>query len=64
MFSVVLLIGANPRCDVQDSFFQRIRFIPSFAIWAVFMGLGFLMVLDWVCGLTASAARAEGSRTV
>ena len=40
MLSVIFMIGANPKLDVQDSFIQRLKFIPSFAIWAIFMGLG------------------------
>jgi len=48
MFSVVLVIGSNPRGDIQDSFIQRVRFIPSFALWGVFIGLGFALLLDWI----------------
>ncbi len=52
MFSIVLLIGVNPRCDIQDSFIMRVMFIPGFAIWGIFTGLGFLMILDWLSRLT------------
>ncbi|MDA0990464.1 MAG: hypothetical protein O3A51_06910, partial [Verrucomicrobia bacterium] len=45
MFSVVLLIGVNPKMDVQDSFFQQVRFIPGFAAWAVNIGFGVLLLL-------------------
>ena len=55
MFSVVLLIGANPRADIQDANIQRVKFIPSFAMWAVFIGLGLLMVLDWIDELARGA---------
>ena len=50
IFSVVLLIGVNPKCDLQDSLIQHVRFIPSFAIWSVFIGLGLLMIIDWIDG--------------
>ncbi len=46
MFSAVLLVGANPTCDVQDSLIQRVKFIPSFAIWGIFLGVGLMMALD------------------
>lgn len=57
MFSVVLVIGVNPKGDIQDSFIQRTKFIPSFAMWGIFTGLGFLMILDWISRLTEEQAR-------
>jgi len=59
MFSVVLVIGANPEGDIQDTFIQRIRFIPSFAMWGIFTGLGFLMIMDWISRLTDKNARTK-----
>ena len=52
MFSVVVVIGANPYINVQDSFIQRVKFIPSFALWGIFIGLGFMIILDWISRLT------------
>ncbi|MBA4387023.1 MAG: hypothetical protein C0404_03520 [Verrucomicrobia bacterium] len=48
MFSVVLVIGASPGGDVQDCFIQRVKFIPSFAIWSILVGIGLLMIVDWI----------------
>jgi len=56
MFTVILLMGACPKGDVQDSFIQRVKFIPSFALWGVFIGLGFLMVIDWIEGVIREGA--------
>ena len=47
MLTVVMLVGANPRGDVQDTFIQRTRFIPAFTLWGVLIGLGFTMLAAW-----------------
>ena len=60
MFSVVLLIGANPKGDLQDSIIQRMKFIPSFAMWGIFMGIGFVMILDWISQLMEDDQEALG----
>lgn len=52
LFSVVMLIGANPAGDIQDTFIQRVKFIPSFALWSLFTGFGFALILDWISRLT------------
>ena len=48
MFSIILLIGASPTGDIQDAFVQRTKFIPSFALWSLFIGCGIMLVLDWL----------------
>lgn len=48
MFSVVLIIGLNPSWDVQSAFINRVFFIPSFAGWSILIGLGILMVFEWL----------------
>ena len=45
---MVTVIFCNPHLDMQDTFIMRTRFIPSFAIWAIFMGLGLLQVFEWL----------------
>ena len=60
MFSVALVIGANPKCDLQDSLIQSVRFIPSFAIWSVFMGIGFLMIMDAIGRIAATGDGRPG----
>ena len=51
MFSVILVIGSSPKGDIQDALIQRVLFIPSFAVWGIFVGLGLVMVFEWVDGL-------------
>jgi hypothetical protein len=64
MFSVILVIGANPRGDIQDSFIQRVKFIPSFAVWGILVGIGLVMVFDWIAGfIRERAAATRGPRT-
>ena len=41
IFAVVVLIGANPQPDVQNTVIGRVIFIPSFALLALLAGLGF-----------------------
>ena len=53
MCSVIFLIGANPYCDIQDTFIQRVKFIPSFAMWGIFTGFGLLMIFTGLDGKTA-----------
>ncbi|MGD9873795.1 MAG: DUF2723 domain-containing protein [Kiritimatiellia bacterium] len=50
MLSAVAMMGANPRGDVLTLFAVRVLFIPSFAIWGIFSGIGLAMVLDWIGG--------------
>lgn len=47
-FTVLVLIGINPRGTIQDTFIQRTRLIPSYAIVAVFIGIGLCGVLSWL----------------
>jgi len=47
VLTFVMLAGANPRGDVQDTYIQRTRFIPAFALWGVLIGLGFTMLAAW-----------------
>ena len=46
MFTFLLIAGANPKGDVQDSLIQRVKFIPSFAMWSVLVGLGLLLLAN------------------
>lgn len=63
VFSVVLLIGVNPHMDVQDTLIQKVKFIPGFALWSVFMGLGLAIVLGWIERLTQNNKQAPASTT-
>jgi hypothetical protein len=46
LFSVVTLLGAHPSVDVQTLFAARLLFIPSFALLAILIGYGLVLVLD------------------
>jgi hypothetical protein len=39
-FALLALIGANPQLDIQNTFIARVLFIPSFALLAIWIGLG------------------------
>lgn len=43
MMSVVLIGMANPRGDIQDNFIQKVKFISSHAIFAIWIGYGIAM---------------------
>jgi hypothetical protein len=45
-FSVVTLLGVNPRLDLQTTFIARVIFIPSFALLAILAGYGLAIMLD------------------
>ncbi len=40
MMSVVLIGMANPKGDIQDNFIQKVKFISSHAIFAIWIGYG------------------------
>ena len=44
-FSIVVLVGANPQLDIQNTFITRVLFMPSFALLALLCGLGLGMLL-------------------
>ena len=44
-FSIVVIIGANPQQDIQNTFIVRVYFIPSFALLALWIGLGLTTAL-------------------
>lgn len=63
MMSVVLIGMANPRGDIQDNFIQKVKFISSHAIFAIWIGYGIALSINffrnikpiWVIGVVASA---------
>ena len=58
----VLLIGlANVKGDVQDGFIQKVKFISSHAMIALWIGYG--LVLSVVAALKLSACEATGRRS-
>lgn len=59
LFSVVTLLGVNPKVDLQTTFLARVIFIPSFGLFAILIGCGLALLLD---GLGEKRAwRQEGT---
>ncbi len=48
VMSLLLIVLANPKGDIQDAFIQRVKFISSHALFAFWMGYGLLFGLAWV----------------
>ena len=46
LFAVLVLIGANPKADIQTALIVRPVFAPSFAMLAILIGLGLFILLD------------------
>jgi hypothetical protein len=45
MFSIITLLGTNPVLDVQTTMIARLLFIPSFAMLAILIGYGFMILM-------------------
>ncbi|OVE75160.1 hypothetical protein BVX97_05595 [bacterium E08(2017)] len=43
--SILLLVLANPTGDLQDKFIQKVKFISSHALYAIWIGYGLIFVL-------------------
>lgn len=48
IMSVLLMVLANPKGDIQDQFIQRVKFISSHALYALWVGYGLLLALSFV----------------
>ncbi|MBL7114286.1 MAG: DUF2723 domain-containing protein [Kiritimatiellae bacterium] len=46
--SIVLIALANPKGDIQDSFIQRVKFISSHGLYALWIGYGLIFGLAFV----------------
>jgi len=46
--SLVLIVLANPKGDIQDTFIQRVKFISSHALYAFWIGYGLIFGLAFV----------------
>ncbi len=55
VMSVVLIVLANPKGDIQDMFIQRVKFISSHGLYALWIGYGLILTL----GLIESALPRE-----
>ena len=49
-FAVVVLVGANPQRDVQNTWVARTVFLPSFALAALLIGAGWAILWNWIAG--------------
>ena len=47
-FAVVVLVGANPQMDVQNTWVARTLFLPSFALVALLIGAGWAILWNWI----------------
>ncbi len=59
VMSLLLIVLANPKGDVQDNFIQRVKFISSHALFAFWIGYGLVFGLAWT---TAFFRRIPGVR--
>ncbi len=57
VMSVLLIVLANPKGDLQDSFIQKVKFISSHGLFALWIGYGLLFLLATLDMLIAWFAR-------
>ena len=64
-FAVVVLVGANPQVDVQNTWVARTLFLPSFALVALLIGAGWAILWHGIAGWTMrhKASRSQGNLT-
>ncbi|MBQ6925167.1 MAG: DUF2723 domain-containing protein [Kiritimatiellae bacterium] len=59
VMSFVLIVLANPKGDLQDSFIQKVKFIASHGLFALLIGYGFVFALTAIRRVAASLFGAE-----
>ena len=52
-FAVVVIVGANPQVDVQNTWVARTLFLPSFALVALLIGTGCAILWNGIAGWTS-----------
>ena len=64
-FAVVVLVGANPQVDVQNTWVARTLLLPSFALVALLIGAGWAILWHGIAGWTLrhKASRSQGNLT-
>lgn len=45
--SIILVVLANPKGDIQDAFIQKVKFISSHELYSFWIGYGFIFALAW-----------------
>jgi hypothetical protein len=56
VMSVPLIVLANPKGDIQDTFIQKVKFISSHALYAFWIGYGLIFALGSIDALVRSKA--------
>ena len=46
--SIMMIVLANPKGDIQDAFIQRVKFISSHALYAFWIGYGLILGLAFI----------------
>ena len=59
-FSVVVVVGDNPQVDVQNTWVARTIYLPSFALVALLMGVGWAILWN---GIAGRARQSRGAST-
>ncbi len=57
VMSVLLIVLANPKGDLQDTFIQKVKFISSHGLYAIWIGYGLVFALATLDMLLANLAR-------
>ena len=59
-FAIAVVVGANPQVDVQNTWVARPLFLPSFALVALLIGVGWAILWNWIAG-RARLSRGAGT---
>ena len=59
-FAVAVVVGANPQVDVQNTWVARPLFLPSFALVALLIGVGWAILWN---GIAGRARQCRGAQT-
>ena len=64
-FAIVVIVGANPQRDIQNTWVARVVFLPSFALVALLIGAGWAILWHGIAGWTLrhKASRSQGNLT-
>jgi tetratricopeptide (TPR) repeat protein len=60
VMSVLLIVLANPKGDLQDTFIQKVKFVSSHALFAIWIGYGLVFGLETFETLLGALRRRAG----
>ena len=60
VMSIFLIMLANPKGDLQDTFIQKVKFISSHGLFALWIGYGLIFALVVLNGMVAGLCRLNG----